>query len=84
MCELSHALVLQALSVAISQFSFSHLETTFKISMAPFHKNPPSFNTLLVSNGQDKNKRKLNGLKHLFGDLVTFGRHIITRSLLGV
>jgi hypothetical protein len=53
-------------------------------SMAPFHKNPPSFNTLLLSNGQYKNKRKLNGLKHLFGDLVTFGRHIITRSLLGV
>jgi hypothetical protein len=39
---------------------------------------------LLVSNGLDKNERKLNGLKHLFGDLVTFGRHIITRSLPGV
>jgi hypothetical protein len=52
--------------------------------MVPFHKNPPSFNTLLVSNGEDKNGRKHNGLKHLFGDLVTFGRHIIIRSLPGV
>jgi hypothetical protein len=34
--------------------------------MAPFHTNPPLFNMLLVSNGHDKNQRKLNGLKHLF------------------
>ena len=74
-------------------FVFSCLETKFKIphishkffSKAPFHKNPPSFNTLLLSNGQYKNERKLNnGLKHLFGDLVSFGRHMITWSLPGV
>jgi hypothetical protein len=48
--------------------------------IAPFHKNPPSFNMLLLSNGQDKNERKLNGLKHLFRDLVTLRRHMTTRS----
>jgi len=36
---------------------------------------------LLVSNDEDKNERTLNGLKHLFRDLVTFGRHIITRVI---
>jgi hypothetical protein len=81
MCEPSHAHVLQALSVVETDFSFSRRS---KFPWRPFTKNPPSFNMLLVSNGQDKNERKLNGLKHLFGDLVTFGRYIITRSLLGV
>jgi hypothetical protein len=33
---------------------------------------------LLVINGEDTNERKLDGLKHLFTYLVTFGRHIIT------
>ena len=74
-------------------FVFSCLETKFKIphishkffSKAPFHKNPPSFNTSVLSNGKDKNERKLNGQSSiLFGDLVTFARHIITWSLLGV
>jgi hypothetical protein len=52
--------------------------------MTLFHKNPPTFNTLLVINGQDKNGLKLNGQKYLFEDLVTFERHILTRPLPGL
>jgi hypothetical protein len=89
-CEPSqHAHVLQALLAVLSIFCFyppwdkvqffTHF--TYKFSIAPFHQNPPTFNMLLVSNSQDKNKRKLNKLKHLIGDLVTFGTHVITKSL---
>ena len=52
------------------------IDFTYKFSLAPFHKNPPSFNMLLFSNGQNKNERKLKWLKYL---LVAFGKHIINK-----
>ena len=63
-----------------AKFKFPDISHT-NFPQRPLTKNQPILNTLLVSNGQDKNERKLNGLKHLFRGLVTFGRPIITWSL---